>query len=101
MTTLITDLKYGLRQLIKRPGFTATAILILALGIGANTALFSIIHSVLLSPFHFPGSERVMMVEPQWEGGDLNGSSSVPDYLDWRDRNTVFEELSALTIGPI
>lgn len=99
MTALINDIKYAFRQLLKRPAFTVTAALILALGIGANTALFSIIHSVLLSPFHFPGSERVMMVEPQWKDGTLNGSSSVPDYLDWRDRNTVFEELAALTMA--
>ena len=99
MTTLLNDIKFGIRQLIKRPGFTVTAAFILALGIGANTALFSIVHSVLLSPFHFPGSERLMMVEPQWADGELNGSSSVPDYLDWRERNTVFEELAALTMG--
>ncbi len=98
MTTLITDIKYGIRQLIKRPAFTMTAALILALGIGANTALFSIIHGVLLSPFKFPDSERLMMVEPRWENGDLNGSSSYPDYVDWQERNTVFEELSAFSM---
>ena len=98
MTTLTNDIKYGIRQLIKRPGFTATAILILALAIGANTALFSIIHGILLSPLSFPDSERLMMVEPQLKNGDLNGSSSAPDYLDWKERNTVFEELTAFSM---
>jgi putative ABC transport system permease protein len=99
MSTLINDIKYGLRMLAKRPGFTATAALIFALGIGANTALFSIIHTILLSPLRLPESERLMMVEPQWRDGTLNGSSSGPDYLDWRDRNTCFEGLTALSMG--
>lgn len=99
MSTLISDIKFGIRMLTKRPAVTATAVVILALGIGANTALFTIVHSVLLSPLRFADSERLMMVEPQWRDGSLNGSSSGPDYLDWRDRNTVFSELAALTAG--
>ena len=99
MTSFYSDLKFGVRVLARRPGLTATAVLILALGIGANTALFSIVHAVLLSPLGIPNSDRLMMVEPQWEDGSLNGSSSSPDYLDWEQRNTVFEELAALSIG--
>jgi putative ABC transport system permease protein len=99
MNTLISDIKYGIRMLAKRPGFTAIAILILALGIGANTSLFSIIYNILLSPLRLPDSERLMMVEPQWRDGSLNGSSSGPDYLDWRDRNACFEGLTALSMG--
>ncbi|MFC1762085.1 ABC transporter permease [Planctomycetota bacterium] len=101
MSTFIHDIKFGIRMLAKRPGVTAIAILILALGIGANTALFTVIHQVLLSPFPFDKSERLMMVEPQWKDGGLNGSSSGPDYLDWRDRNTVFEALSAFSMGQL
>ena len=101
MNALINDLKFALRQLRKRPGFTVVAVIILALGIGANTALFTIIHKVLLSPLAFPESERLMMLEPQWKDGSLNGSSSGPDYQDWRDRNTIFEGLAAFTLGNI
>lgn len=101
MTTLVNDLKYGYRMLVKRPGFTLTAVLILALGIGANTALFSVVHGVLLSPLGMADSERLMMVEPQWDDGSLNGSSSGPDYLDWEERNTAFDGLAALSMGNI
>ena len=101
MSTLFSDIKFGIRMLAKRPGVTLIAVIILALGIGANTALFTIVHNVLLSPLRFADSERLMMVEPQWEDGSLNGSSSGPDYLDWRDRNTVFEGLAALSMGKI
>lgn len=99
--TLVNDLKYGYRMLAKRPGFTMTAVLILALGIGANTSLFSIVHGVLLSPLGMADSERLMMVEPQWDDGSLNGSASGPDYLDWEERNTVFTGLAAFTMGNI
>jgi putative ABC transport system permease protein len=99
MNTFFNDIKYAFRQLRKKPGFTIVAVLILALGIGANTALFSIIYNILLSPLRLPDSERLMMIEPQWKDGSLNGSSSGPDYLDWRDRNTCFEGLTALSMG--
>lgn len=101
MSTFLNDTKFAFRQLRKRPGFSVVAVVILALGIGANTALFTIIHKVLLSPLAFPDSERLMMVEPQWQDGSLNGSCSGPDYKDWRDRNTVFEGMSAFTMGNI
>ncbi len=101
MSTLINDLRYGYRMLAKRPEFAITAALILALGIGANTALFSIVHGVLLSPLGMADSDRLMMVEPQWQDGALNGSSSGPDYLDWKERSTVFEGLAAFSMGNI
>jgi putative ABC transport system permease protein len=101
MTTIINDIRFGIRMLAKRPVVTVTAVVILALGIGANTALFTIIQKVLLSPLQFSDSERLMMVEPQWKDGSLNGSSSGPDYLDWKQRNTVFSGLVGLTMGKI
>jgi len=101
VSTLFSDIKFGVRMPAKRPAVTATAVVILALGIGANTALFTIVQNVLLSPLSFADSERLMMVEPQWTSGDLNGSSSGPDYLDWRDRNTVFDGLTAFTMDKI
>ena len=96
MTILISDIKYGVRMLAKRPGFTFTVALVLALGIGANTALFSVIHSVLLSPLPSRGARSLMFLGPQW-GNELRSStSSGPDYLDWSDRNTVFESMCAI-----
>ena len=68
MSTLINDIKYAFRQLSKNPGFTTVAVLTLALGIGANTALFSVVHSVLLSPLPFPEAHRIMFLGPEWNG---------------------------------
>jgi putative ABC transport system permease protein len=95
MTTLLNDIKYGIRQLIKSPGFTAVAVLILALGIGANTALFSLIQGVLLSPLPFDDPERLVMVQKSFIDHGPAGSCSGPDYLDWAQQNTVFEGLAA------
>ncbi|MBN2595011.1 MAG: ABC transporter permease [Sedimentisphaerales bacterium] len=88
-------------MMARRPVVTVTAVVILALGIGANTALFTIIQKILLSPLQFSDSERLMMVEPQWKDGTRNGSSSGPDYLDWERRNTVFSGLTALSMGKV
>lgn len=99
MNTFINDIKLGLRMLAKRPGFTLTAVLILALGIGANTTISNIMYRVLLTADGFPGGDRLVILEPQWNGGEPNGSSSGPDYLDWKERSTVFEALSASMHG--
>jgi putative ABC transport system permease protein len=99
--TFISDIKFGIRMLAKRPAVSVTAIVILALGIGANTALFSVVNNALLSPLQSMDSERLMMVEPQWDDGSLNGSSSGRDYLDWKERNTVFEALTAFAMEKI
>jgi predicted permease len=94
----MTDLRFAIRQLFKRPGFTAVAVLTLALGIGANTAIFSVIDGVLLRPAPFRDADRLMMV---WET-DRNSSTtrepaSVPDYLDFRERSRRFTEFAAFT----
>lgn len=95
MTILINDIKYGIRMLAKRPGFTITVVLVLALGIGANTALFSIVYNVLLSPLPFPDAHRIMLLGPKWD--EVRSiTSSGPDYLDWAGRNTVFESMCAI-----
>ena len=95
MSSLLQDLRYGLRMLVKTPGVTVFSVLAVAIGIGANTALFSMIYGVLLSPLPFPSPERLMWVATLWD--DLGESNvSGPDYLDWAEQNTTFENLCAL-----
>src|SRR5207249_8834276 len=90
---LLQDLRYALRMLAKQPAFTAIAILTLALGIGANTAIFSMINSVLLRPLPYPQADRIMVLnESSGPGQDF--SVALPDYFDWRSDNTVFEHLA-------
>jgi putative ABC transport system permease protein len=90
----MTDFRYALRQLAKSPAFTAVAVLTLALGIGANTAIFSIVNAVLLRPLPYPDPDRIMvMSESSGPGQDF--SVALPDYFDWRNDNTVFEHLAA------
>lgn len=96
MTALWQDVRYGCRMLARSPGVTAVAILILAIGIGANTALFSLIQAVLLSPLPFEEPERLVMVQKSFVDSGPAGSCSGPDYLDWAEQNTVFEELAAM-----
>ena len=95
MKTLGQDIRYGARMLIKRPGFTLTAAVVLALWIGANTALFSVVHSVLLSPLPFNDPERLVLVQTLWKSSGGTGSVSGPDYIDWAERNQVMDGLCA------
>src|SRR6516162_8976305 len=97
MPALWQDLRYGLRMLAKSPGFTAVALLTLALGIGANTAIFSLVDAALLHAVPFPQPERLVMV---WTNNPERGwhhfPASVPDYMDWK-QSGVFEGLAAFT----
>ncbi len=90
----MNDLRFAFRQLFKNPAFSAVAILTLALGIGANTAIFSVVNAVLLQPLPYPNADRIMVLnESSGRGQDY--SVALPDYFDWRNDNTVFEHLAA------
>ena len=92
----MTELRYALRVIRKSPGFAAVVILTLALGVGANTAIFSVVNAVLLRPFDFADPEGLVVVWERRVGGDEGYMfASPPNYLDWRERNRVFEEMGA------
>jgi predicted permease len=93
MESVLQDLRYGLRMLGKNPAFTAVAVLTLALGIGANTAVFSVVNGVLLNPLPFPQSNQLVTLhenKPNFEGGSL----SYPNFRDWQKDNHTFSSLA-------
>ncbi len=94
MRSLIQDLRYGLRMLAKSPGFTAIAIVTLALSIGANSAIFSVVNAALLRPLPYPDSDRLVTL---WMTVHNPGPGPVcdPDYAEWRSQNKVFDEMAA------
>ena len=96
METLLQDLRYGLRLLVKRPAFTGIAILTLALGIGANTAIFSVVNAVLLRPLPFPEQQRLMTVGQTYPKNRASlSTASYPNFADWKEQDGVFERLAA------
>jgi putative ABC transport system permease protein len=95
METLWQDLRYSGRMLLKHPGFTLIAVLTLTLGIGANTAIFSIVNAVLLRPFPYQAPEQLVMLAES-SSGQRGGSVSYPNFVDWRDQNKVFDSVSAV-----
>ena len=90
----MSNFRLALRQLTKNPAFSAVAILTLALGIGANTAIFSIVNAVLLRPLPYADADRIMVLNES-SGPGQDYSVAFPDYLDWQKDNTVFEHLAA------
>jgi predicted permease len=95
---MLTDVRVALRQLRKSPGFAITAILTLALGIGANAIVFSVLNAIVLHPLNVPRSESLYTVQRVFQDHEPSASQSYPDYLDLRDRNHTFESLTTYNI---
>ncbi|HET7623326.1 MAG TPA: ABC transporter permease [Gemmatimonadaceae bacterium] len=95
METLLQDLRYAARSLRRTPGFTIVAVLTLALGIGANAAIFSVVNGVLFRPLAYANPDQLVMVWGHSENIG-NETASLPDFKDWRERNTVFESMAAV-----
>jgi predicted permease len=92
--TLLRDLRYGLASLLRAPGFAAVVVGVVALGVGANVTMFSVVHAVLLKPMPFPEPDRIVRVWDAPRPGVVN-STSAPDFLDWKRLAAEFEALSA------
>ena len=96
MWSLVRDDRHSVRTLGQSPGFTAVAVLTLAIGIGANTAIFSFVDAMLLKPLPYPDADRIVRVMEKPPRGERNGISTL-NFLDWQRDNTVFDFMSAQT----
>src|SRR5947199_10206203 len=97
MDSLLRDLRYGIRRVLASPGFSATAILTLALGIGANVAIFTVVHAVLIRPLPFPDPDRLVRIAADARAtSGRNIGISEPELEDLRDRAEIFEGVTAL-----
>src|SRR5512132_1138627 len=97
MDSLLRDLKFSARSLLKHPGFTAVAVLTLALGIGANTTIFSTVDALILRPFSFPNQDRLVVVWEQNRAvGIARGEVSPGNFTEWSEQNQVSEQLVAI-----
>src|SRR6266545_1427356 len=92
------DVRHALRTLIRNPGFTVVVVLTLALGIGANTAIYSVVNAVLLRPLPYPDPDRLVMAWADWQrrGGPERDWTNPADFYDWRAQNSVFTEMYAV-----
>jgi putative ABC transport system permease protein len=97
LSSLKQNISYGIRSLLKNPGFSATIILTIALGIAASTAIFSVLYATLFEPLPYPKSEQLMVLWSQPGGG--RNVVSVGDFFDWKRRNTTFRDMQAWTSG--
>jgi putative ABC transport system permease protein len=94
MQTFWQDLRYGARMLLKKPGFTLIAVITLALGIGANTAIFSVVYTLLLRPLPFPESDRLVVLAGKGQNSLIGSGVAYPDYEDWRARAQSFDDMA-------
>ncbi len=101
METLLQDLRYGFRAISKSPGFTAMAVLSLALGIGLNSTIFSLVNAVLLRPLPVKDPDTLARIYSQSADGVTSLRFSYQDYADYRDRNQVFSELAGVNLTPV
>ncbi|HET7871621.1 MAG TPA: ABC transporter permease, partial [Terriglobales bacterium] len=92
MDSLVQDLRFGVRMLRKNLGFTIVAVAVLAVGIGATTAIFSVVDAVLLRPLPFAGADRLVLVQNNYQNYG-NTPLSYPQFLYWRDQHQVFENV--------
>ena len=97
---IFKDIRYGIRSLIRNPAFTAIAIVTLSLGIGANTAIFSVVNAVLIRPLPFADPDRIVWL---WDTIPQLGyaPTSLPEFLDWKEQNRSFEQLAAFESGNV
>ncbi len=95
---MLTDVRVALRQMRRSPGFAITAVLTLALGIGASAVVFSALNAVVLHPLNVPNSQSLFMVQRVWRGRQVSPTQSYPDYLDLRDRNDSFVSMTAYAV---
>lgn len=95
METLLKDIRYGVRASLKHPGFSAIVIFTLAVGIGASTAIFTVVNSVMLRRLPYRNADRIVAVQEIDQEGKRS-QTSAPNFLDWRAQNTVFEQLAAI-----
>src|SRR5262249_10791706 len=96
MTGVLQDSRYALRQLRKDVVFTTVAVIILAIAVAPNTAIFSVVHTILLTPLPYPDAERLMMIWGQnLSRGDKAFPISAGDFTDWKQKNDVFEDIAA------
>src|SRR4051794_19201058 len=102
MNTLLHDIRYGVRMLLKHKGFTAVAVIALALGIGANTAIFSLVNGVLLHPLPFPDAERIIYIEGKNPAAGVTESNiSFLDFTDWSQQTDLFASTAAYWTGTV